>query len=216
MRIRIALATLFLCLLPAAAHADPLVITGGQFVGTGPFQGATSIQVSGQGFSFSGLYGNPPVLAAASSPFPGGTTRSLGGLLSFTDRNSLCFSGTCFVQDNVFSLDRAGGNFTLSAGSFAFPQFGPAPPATLTFTVPFTMTGTLSGMRFGDSEFTTLLVVGQGEMTFTYSTFVLNGQTHYEFRRVEANFANPTPEPATLLLLSTGLAAAALRCRRRS
>jgi hypothetical protein len=55
MRIRITLAALFLCLLPAAAQADPLVITGGQFVGTGPFEGSTSIQVSGQNFSFGGI-----------------------------------------------------------------------------------------------------------------------------------------------------------------
>ncbi len=217
MNIRITIATLFLCLLPVVAHADPLVITGGQFVGTGPFLGTTSIQVSGQDFSFSGTTPNPPVLGAASSPFPGGTTRTLGGLLSFTQTNTLCFGGECITQDNVSSLDQAVGDFTLSAAPFAFPQFGPSPPATFTFTVPFTITGTLSGMRFGDPEFTTLFVVGQGEMTLTYSTFVLNDQTHYEFRRIEGNFADPTPEPATLLLLSTGLAgAAALRRRRRS
>ena len=210
-------AFLLILLLSAAAHADPLVITGGQFIGTGPFSGSTSIGISGQGFSFSGSTPNPPVLAAASSPFPAGTTRSLGGLLSFTEKGSFCFSGMCFVQDNVFGPDQATGNFLLSAGTFTFPQFGLSPPATLTFTVPFTMTGTLRGMRFGDSEVTTLLVVGQGEMTFTYSTFVLGGGTHYEFRRVEGNFADPTPEPATLLLLTTGLAgAAAVRRRRRS
>jgi hypothetical protein len=214
MKIRIALAALFLGLLPAAAHADPLVITAGQFVGTGPYAGSTSLNISGQNFSFSGFTANPTQIQNGGL-FPGGTTRPVGGTQFFSETNTLCFNGSCVTHDNPFDPDVASGTFTFNGGTFHFPQFGSAPPAALTFTVPFTMTGQLLGLRFGEQTPTTLLVVGQGEMTFTYGTFVLNGETHYEFRRVEANFATPTPEPATFLLLMSGLAGAAAARRRR-
>src|SRR5215204_3759912 len=147
MRIRIALAALFLCLLPAAAQADPLVINGGQFVAEG--QSGVGIQVSGQNFSYSAAVPNQSVLPFAGSPFPAGTTRSLGGTQGFTSRGSLCFSGNCFFQEGVAGPDFINGSVTFSAGSFTFPQLGSTPPATLTFTVPFTMTGTVSVLKFG-------------------------------------------------------------------
>jgi PEP-CTERM motif-containing protein len=213
MKIKLALAALFLCLLPAAAHADPFVITSGRFFAEG--QQAVNIQILGQNFGYSGANPNQSVLPFASSPFAAGTTRSLGGNQGFSNVGSLCFNGTCFFQNGVASPETAVGNFTFSAGSFTFPQFGTTPPATFTFTVPFTVTGTLRGTR-PNGESMTLLVMGEGELTLTYSTFVLGNGTHYQFRSAEANFADPTPEPATLLLLTTGLAgAAAVRRRRR-
>jgi hypothetical protein len=216
MRIRITLAALFLCLLPAAAHADPLVITGGQMVGTGPAAGQTTIHVSGQDFSYDATNGFPPLVAGAGT-FAGGATRALGGTQIFSEVGGLCFSGTCYTETSILTgPDFVYGNFNISAGSFDFPQLTAGDPTTLTFTVPFTLTGQVSGMRGDGSQQTTLFVVGQGEMTFTYGVFFIGTRTNYEFRRFEANFADPTPEPATLLLLTTGLAgAAAVRRRRR-
>lgn len=198
----------------AAAHADPLVITGGQFAGIGAFSGSTSMNVSGPNFSFSGLTLNATQVQNGGL-FPGGTTRSIGGTQFFSERNSVCYNGTCVSHDGLLDPDGVGAQFTFSAGTFNFPDFGSNFPSTFTFTVPFTMTGQVFVFP-SNAPSTTLLVVGQGEMTFTYLPFLLNGHTHYQFRSVEANFADPTPEPATLLLLTTGLAgAAALRRRRR-
>ncbi|HWS89444.1 MAG TPA: PEP-CTERM sorting domain-containing protein [Pyrinomonadaceae bacterium] len=214
MRIRITLAALFLCVLPTAAHADPFVVTSGHFTGTGHSSGSSSIAVTGQNFSFSGFTANATHVQNGGL-FAGGTTRTIGGTQFFNETNSVCFDGTCVSHDGLLDPDGVGARFTFSAGTFNFPDFGPNFPSTFTFTVPFTMTGQVT-VSPSNAPGAILLVVGQGEMTFTYLPFFHNGQTHYEFRRVEATFNTPTPEPATLLLLTSGLAgAAALRRRRR-
>jgi len=214
LKVRITLAALFLCLLPLAAHADPVIITGGQFVSTG-LAGPTAINISGQNFSFNSANISESQLAGARL-FAGGSARTLGGTQFFGDRGSLCFSGTCYNQDNtVTGPDGVHARLVIDAGSFTFPQLNPGDPTTYTLTVPFTLTGTVSGSRFDGTGGTSLFVMGQGEITFTYDVFFLGTQTNYNFRHFEANFTDPTPEPATLLLLTTGLAGVAAARRRR-
>jgi hypothetical protein len=203
--------------LPSEARADSIIINDGYLSASGVGRGPT--------FSF----GNPAQGFAASNVGFRGDGGSLNscfpcraGQLTSINANFVgefgLGQGAATVGGINFSQVYYTGVVSLTAPLIAVP-FDTSP--LISIEVPFTLSGFLEGYETSARNtppIFSMMLGGHGMATLTLRSYFVEGFGQlYEFQSVTYNFSptTPTPEPATLLLLGTGLTAVAARYRRR-
>lgn len=192
-----------------AAKADQFVITSGTTVVSGTTPGF-NVNISGSGFTMAnaGIASISAVIPADfGCPCVIGSPVNLGA-------SPGAFDSTDFVSGGFFSINGVFYPVSTSAvfsmrfitGSVLLPL---SSDPFITVQAPFLFTAQFVGGTSGNFVVADLLGAGVGELTLRRFDFDPFGNARYV--RQSFTYTFQTPEPATMLLLGTGLVALALK-----